>query len=748
MQWRRLLLVCLFLGAFLLTCALSAFPLASSNRVVAQSQSEPAIPGQSIEQEYQERILNITFSTMTPVAESDSVEVPGLGTISWQAGQTPDEFLRLGNFYDSFNLQLFNLDEIAKLSGLDLSSLTFADIAPLVEKLTLRNLVDAIPGLGQWQVFEIPLVQDLLGRVLGGNGPWDEATIQQAIAQYSFGDLTVGDLFLGDLDLSQYELKDAIPGFTQTGLARLPNWEQVFINQVPGLNRVPFASFPGAPTGAGYVALFDVSYGKKEARRTNTITGSDVEGFNVPCKKNSCSYIELSGPPWLAAKALHGKQWIKGGKSPDAQMVRGGYGALAVVNGGKEPTGRHPYGRGFKVVLKRTDESKGLAEFALYFRYCNSLGCTPYFIGPVPWFTNHEDDIIFIGLTQASAPPPGVPAPPQVPPTEVGGPPVDPGGEPLAEDCLARLLRAIPADMLPYAQQSIPLILAEARRSGVSDIRQLAYMFATVQRESAFGALMVEQDPIVSNISGGIRYRGRGFVQLTHLSNYQYWSQRLAREYPGIDLVNNPERAAEPEIAVKILVRGMRDGTFTGYKLSDYINSTTTDFYNARRIVNGLNRANEIARNAQRYLAILQECNLSSGGNGGRLCRVGTKFMMPARGVRTSPYGPRGDRFHAGIDIAAPIGTAIIAGDCGTVSRAQYGYNGGYGNVIEVTHPNGFRTRYAHLKTGGIRVKQGMSVGRGQHIGDMGTTGRSTGPHLHFEVAPPGRPHANPELYL
>lgn len=110
----------------------------------------------------------------------------------------------------------------------------------------------------------------------------------------------------------------------------------------------------------------------------------------------------------------------------------------------------------------------------------------------------------------------------------------------------------------------------------------------------------------------------------------------------------------------------------------------------------------------------------------------------------------RNGKMHAGIDIASSIGTPIIAGDCGTVTRAQYGYNGGYGNVIEITHANGFRTRYAHLKPGGIRVSQGMAVGRGQHIGDMGSTGSSTGPHLHFEVhpLPLGRAHDNPRNYL
>jgi LysM repeat protein len=87
---------------------------------------------------------------------------------------------------------------------------------------------------------------------------------------------------------------------------------------------------------------------------------------------------------------------------------------------------------------------------------------------------------------------------------------------------------------------------------------------------------------------------------------------------------------------------------------------------------------------------------------------------------------------HTGVDIDCAFGTAIVAADGGTVSFT--GWNGGYGNSIVVDHGGGFQTRYAHIKEGGILVRVGQSVSRGQTIGYEGSTGWSTGPHLHFET--------------
>jgi len=118
-------------------------------------------------------------------------------------------------------------------------------------------------------------------------------------------------------------------------------------------------------------------------------------------------------------------------------------------------------------------------------------------------------------------------------------------------------------------------------------------------------------------------------------------------------------------------------------------------------------------------------------------------FIMPTRGTLTSRFGTRWGRTHTGIDLAARTGTAIYAADGGTVIFA--GKNGSYGLVVDIDHGGGFVTRYAHCSK--LYVKQGDKVYKGQQIAAVGSTGRSTGPHLHFEVRKNGVPQ-DPYKYL
>ncbi|MFV0294221.1 MAG: DUF5930 domain-containing protein [Paracoccus sp. (in: a-proteobacteria)] len=109
----------------------------------------------------------------------------------------------------------------------------------------------------------------------------------------------------------------------------------------------------------------------------------------------------------------------------------------------------------------------------------------------------------------------------------------------------------------------------------------------------------------------------------------------------------------------------------------------------------------------------------------------------------TSGFGPRWGRAHKGIDLAGPIGTPVMATGDGVVKFA--GRQSGYGNVIIIEHALGTETRFAHLSK--IRVKKGQKVSRGSQIGDMGNTGRSTGPHLHYEVRVNGKA-VNPMSFI
>jgi murein DD-endopeptidase MepM/ murein hydrolase activator NlpD len=145
-----------------------------------------------------------------------------------------------------------------------------------------------------------------------------------------------------------------------------------------------------------------------------------------------------------------------------------------------------------------------------------------------------------------------------------------------------------------------------------------------------------------------------------------------------------------------------------------------------------LEREREL-ESAQRAAGIAGSAD-SSGSSG--------MFSWPVTGTITSPFGWRSNpfggapEFHQGLDIAAPSGTTVTAAAGGTVIMAQW--YGGYGNYILIDHGGGYSTGYGHLSA--IYVSSGQSVQRGQAIGAVGSTGQSTGPHLHFEVRIAGKP--------
>ena len=120
-------------------------------------------------------------------------------------------------------------------------------------------------------------------------------------------------------------------------------------------------------------------------------------------------------------------------------------------------------------------------------------------------------------------------------------------------------------------------------------------------------------------------------------------------------------------------------------------------------------------------------------------------FSWPAAGKLTSRFGRRWGRMHKGIDIAGPVGTPINAAADGTVISAGWN-SGGYGNLVELKHSDGTTTRYGHNSR--LSVSVGQTVRQGQQLAEMGSTGHSTGSHVHFEIRPTGGSAVNPIAYL
>lgn len=141
----------------------------------------------------------------------------------------------------------------------------------------------------------------------------------------------------------------------------------------------------------------------------------------------------------------------------------------------------------------------------------------------------------------------------------------------------------------------------------------------------------------------------------------------------------------------------------------------------------------------------------AAGGGGGGSANASGSFLWPVAsyvyvssrfGLRIHPITGE-KKNHTGMDIASNQGTAVYASDGGSVTLA--GWNGGYGNCIMIDHGNGYVTLYGHLSS--ISVSQGQSVSQGATIGAVGSTGNSTGPHLHFEVLKDGS-RIDPEQFF
>ncbi len=134
-----------------------------------------------------------------------------------------------------------------------------------------------------------------------------------------------------------------------------------------------------------------------------------------------------------------------------------------------------------------------------------------------------------------------------------------------------------------------------------------------------------------------------------------------------------------------------------------------------------------------------------------RIAAQAAPFAIPVKSSYrfTSGYGYRRDpktggrRMHSGVDFAGPVGTPLYATADGVVTHA--GWLSGYGRLVKIKHEFGIETRYAHMSK--IRVKVGQRVSRGERIGDMGASGRVTGPHLHYEVRVGGKA-VNPMIYI
>ena len=334
---------------------------------------------------------SITFRNMkfggAGSIEFPNIKNPGMKeTRTWSAGQSLAEVMELGDFEATeFNIEDFTLEDIADITGVQLKNLKLSDFETLNWQ-TLEDLAEAIPNLEDSEVGAIPPIQELVTKVTGSTASYQ--TVGEVLDNYP----ELGEVELGKyVKLDKYKLT-SIPGIQDAQLKDFTNWQNTTISKVPGLADVPFDQFPSVPIpDVSFIGKVDLPLGSLESGRWKSISGSYQAGFNVPCEKK-CGHIEVSG-----SETIVGAQWMSG----KDQNVKGGFGILGSLNGGKEPTGRHPFGKSFKQVIWDINEADGSITTAMFFRICKrgwvDLGCSPYFIGPVPFFTYREIDPIILG---------------------------------------------------------------------------------------------------------------------------------------------------------------------------------------------------------------------------------------------------------------------------------------------------------------------------------------------------------------
>ena len=335
----------------------------------------------------------ISLGSLPPINSGGSVNVAGVSR-SWTTGQTPDQFLSLGDISQALRSELLPVSEVGKKTNLDVKSIALSAF-PLVGEQTLNQLVESVSSLGQVKAANIPPVAALLAtKGLTNSLNLPIATILNQFPQ-------VGNSKLKEIDLQQFPLS-SIPNLDATPLQQFNGWQNAVVKDIPGLANLALSQFPTPVAELGGVVMrVDAIYGSAESKRQNTISGSDVVGFNKGCGQN-CAYIELDDLENVGRQArgsLEGKQWISG----KYQQVEGGWGCLKGANGGKEPTGRLPFGSAFKVVVMEPNEKTDTVDTALYFRLQAFCGATPYFVGPVPFFSYRVNAPIFVGLLNSNA---------------------------------------------------------------------------------------------------------------------------------------------------------------------------------------------------------------------------------------------------------------------------------------------------------------------------------------------------------
>ncbi len=303
----------------------------------------------------------------------------------WQAGYHITQVLKLGDLAESFSPQTLTISNMINSGGGDINSVSIKEF-PLIHLSSLSDLVKAIPSLKRVKVKNFP----------GLNSQVGNQRLSKLLKRYpSLKNFTLEELGIGDFALT------SIPGLSQAQLNQFSGWGNQYLSNLPYFSTIPLSQMPNAWVANNPVIARIDALRSREGQQDRTLSGSYKEGFNVPCYSD-CDYVELDDLENVGATVslpVEGIRWISGKK----QKVSGGEGCLAWINNGEEPTGIHPFGPAFKVVLWDVNEQTGDVTTKLFFRFKASCllggaGASPYFIGPVSWMNHKTNDFVVAGF--------------------------------------------------------------------------------------------------------------------------------------------------------------------------------------------------------------------------------------------------------------------------------------------------------------------------------------------------------------
>jgi hypothetical protein len=326
----------------------------------------------------------ISFASLPALSQANT-----LGELSWSKGEGIEQLLKLQDFEQTFQLQNLSLFTIGLKTQLDPEEMPLASFR-LLRHQTIESLVQAVPGLGNYPVPSIPPIAALLQQIKPSYQLQELTPLSLVIK-----DPELGRISFANFDATLFKIKD-VPGLTQSPLSAFTNWQLAGIDDIPGLRSMPWDGIvrPIESTALiGVTKILDFT----SADRLS-ISGSDAEGYEVPCPTDSCMAIGFDGNT-----VLQNRQWILG----TSQSVSGGEGKLAAAGRGLEPTGRNVYGDAFKIVI--TDITPTVIKTALYFRHCENPSvladpsCSPYAIGPIPFQQFQPGDPMLVGAVNLNA---------------------------------------------------------------------------------------------------------------------------------------------------------------------------------------------------------------------------------------------------------------------------------------------------------------------------------------------------------